>query len=73
MVLVDNAPYSYMMQLSNGIPILNYLKGKEDDQLIKLESYLMGLLEVEDVRPVNAATFRLAEYMRYDNYEKAVQ
>jgi CTD small phosphatase-like protein 2 len=35
-VLVDNAPYSYMMQLSNGIPILNYLKGKEDDQLIKL-------------------------------------
>lgn len=35
-VLVDNAPYSYMMQLSNGIPILNYLKGKDDDQLIKL-------------------------------------
>ena len=35
-VLVDNAPYSYMMQLSNGIPILNYLKGKDDDQLIRL-------------------------------------
>ena len=72
-VLVDNAPYSYMMQLANGIPILNYLKGKEDDQLIKLEPYLMSLLEVEDVRPVNASTFRLGEYMRYDNYEKAVQ
>ena len=36
MVLVDNAPYSYMMQLSNGIPILNYMKGKEDDQLHRL-------------------------------------
>lgn len=35
-VLVDNAPHSYMMQLSNGIPILNYLKGKQDDQLVKL-------------------------------------
>lgn len=35
-VLVDNAPYSYMMQLSNGIPILNYLRGREDDQLAKL-------------------------------------
>lgn len=35
-VLVDNAPYSYMMQLSNGIPILNYIKGKDDDQLVKV-------------------------------------
>jgi CTD small phosphatase-like protein 2 len=35
-VLVDNAPHSYMQQLSNGIPILNYLKGKDDDQLIRL-------------------------------------
>ena len=33
----------------------------------------MSLLEVEDVRPINSATFRLAEYIRYDNYEKAVQ
>ena len=35
-VLVDNAPYSYMLQLSNGIPILNYIKGKDDDQLVRL-------------------------------------
>jgi CTD small phosphatase-like protein 2 len=35
-VLVDNAPHSYMQQISNGIPILNFLKGKDDDQLIKL-------------------------------------
>ena len=61
-----------MMQLANGIPILSYMKGKEDDQLIKLESYIMGLLEVEDVRTVNTSTFRLAEYTRYDNYEKLI-
>ena len=35
-VLIDNSPHSYMMQLSNGIPILNYIKGKDDDQLPKL-------------------------------------
>lgn len=67
-VLVDNAPYSYMMQLSNGVPILSYMKGKEDDQLIKLEPYLMGLLEVDDVRAVNSVTFKLADFVRHDSY-----
>jgi TFIIF-interacting CTD phosphatase-like protein len=43
-----------MLQLSNGIPILNYFKGKDDNQLYYLEKYLMGLLQVEDVRPINA-------------------
>lgn len=72
MVLVDNAPYSYMLQLANGIPILNYLRGRDDDQLMRLEEYLMGLLPVEDVRTVNGETFRLKEYLHYENYEKLV-
>ena len=54
LVLVDNAPHSYMLQLANGIPILNYFKGKDDNQLIHLEKYLMSLLDVEDVRIPNA-------------------
>lgn len=58
-VLVDNAPHSYLQQLANGIPILNYLKGKDDDQLFRLEGYLMGLLHVSDVRVVNLNLFRL--------------
>lgn len=44
-VLVDNAPHSYMLQLANGIPILNYFKGKDDNQLMYLEKYLMGLAD----------------------------
>ncbi len=28
LVLVDNAPHCYMLQLNNGIPILPYYKGK---------------------------------------------
>lgn len=39
MVLVDNAPYSYIFQLENGIPILPFYKG-EDYQLPRLEKYL---------------------------------
>lgn len=35
-VLVDNAPYSYMMQLDNAIPIIPYYRGKEDDELVSL-------------------------------------
>lgn len=45
-VLVDNAPYSYMMQLGNGIPILPYYKGKDDNQLLALETYLMSLKDI---------------------------
>lgn len=61
-----------MMQLSNGIPILNYLKGKDDDQLVKLEPYLMSLLEVEDVRVVNNHTFRLHDYTRFESHDRLV-
>lgn len=36
-VLVDNAPYSYLMQLDNAIPIIPYYRGKDDEELITLE------------------------------------
>ncbi len=72
MVLVDNAPHSYMLQLTNGVPILNYFKGKEDNQLYYLEKYLMGLLDVEDVRVVNAEYFRLHEYVKFDSHDKLI-
>lgn len=52
-LLVDNAPYSYLMQLENGIPIIPYYRGKDDDELIGLEEYLMNFKDVEDVRPIN--------------------
>lgn len=64
-VLVDNAPYSYMMQLDNAIPIIPYYRGKEDDELVSLEQYLMKLKDVEDVRTVNREYFKLNEYVKY--------
>lgn len=41
--LVDNAAYSYAYQLDNGIPIVGYYEGKEDEELRHLEEYLVHL------------------------------
>ncbi len=61
-----------MLQLANGVPILNYFKGKEDNQLYYLEKYLMGLVDVEDVRVHNAEYFRLHEYVKFDSHDKLI-
>lgn len=61
-----------MLQLTNGIPILNYFKGKDDNQLFYLEKYLMGLVDVKDVRQVNEEYFRLGDYMKYDSHDKLI-
>ncbi len=48
-ILVDNAAYSYCMQLSNGVPILPFYDGK-DYELSALENYLDRLYNSLDVR-----------------------
>ena len=57
-VLVDNAAYSYCMQLSNGIPILPFYDGK-DYELSALEGYLSKLEHCQDVRDLNREYFKL--------------
>ena len=49
-ILVDNLIHSFGLQIENGIPILEFIKGKEDKELIGLEAMLMEMVEVEDVR-----------------------
>lgn len=61
-----------MLQLGNGIPILNYFKGKDDNQLLYLEKYLMSLVDVDDVRTVNLEYFKLHEYFKYDSHDKLI-
>lgn len=59
MVLVDNAAYSYVFQLDNGIPIIPYYNGSQDFELKALQAYLQKFLFVDDVRTVNRNTFKL--------------
>lgn len=73
MVLVDNAAYSFCLQVENGVPIIPYYSGGRDYELRELESYLMGLRQVRDVREVNGGVFALGRYTEFDEPERLVE
>lgn len=59
MVLVDNSVFSFAFQVNNGIPILPYYHGQQDEELIHLLYYLDCIVELDDVRPHNEQAFGL--------------
>lgn len=59
MVLVDNASYSYGLQIDNGIPILPYYENKQDEEFKHLLPYLLRLQHYPDVREINRTTFKM--------------
>lgn len=48
--MVDNLVHSFGLQLTNGIPILQFLNNKQDRELQGLEKMLIELSTKEDVR-----------------------
>jgi CTD small phosphatase-like protein 2 len=52
-VLVDNAAYSFVWNLENGIPIVPFYDNRQDRELIALEKYLKAMVGIEDVREYN--------------------
>ena len=50
MILVDNASYSFLLQLNNGIPIIPFYRDPSDNELKKLQDFLMILKNCSDVR-----------------------
>lgn len=58
MILVDNALYSYGLQLANGVPIIPFYNCKEDAELLILSEYLMSLKDEPDVREINNQVFK---------------
>jgi CTD small phosphatase-like protein 2 len=69
---VDNAPYSYLYQLDNAIPILPYYWG-DDNQLLQLEKYLEEVNRSQDVREVNRRYFQLHRYVEFEEAEEAAR
>ena len=49
-VIIDNSILSFAYQLDNGIPIVPYLEGKEDDELLFLSSFLINIAHEKDLR-----------------------
>ncbi len=66
MVIVDNAVYSFGLQLDNGIPILPYYDDKNDEELLHLCYYLKCLAKFRDIREQNRKAFQLRQLEQSD-------
>lgn len=58
-VIVDNAIYSFINQLENGIPIIPFRWDREDDQLDRLIEYMPKLANESDVWTSISRNFKL--------------
>jgi CTD small phosphatase-like protein 2 len=60
-VIVDNCPVSFCMQIDNGIPISSWYSDLRDIQLRLLIDYLKILANVNDVRVINQQFFAIKQ------------
>lgn len=71
-LIIDNAPYAFQLQLDNGYPIIPYTDSLEDNELEKLCHYLKEIENVEDIRVKNVEKFGL-KYLTNLGIEQYVQ
>lgn len=62
--LVDNSSYSFGFQPKNGIPILSYLGGNKDEEMLGLKMYLDWLSMFDDVRNGVDSHFRFSRFCK---------
>ena len=61
MILVDNAVWSFGVQLSNGIPIIPFKHDKTDEEFLYLKNFLLEYYSLDDLRDSVRAAFSLEE------------
>ena len=65
---MDNSPYAYSYQVENGIPIESWYDQDDDQELLKLLSFLKNKIDgCTDVRPIvreHFKTFKLIDDAR---------
>lgn len=74
MLLVDNAAYSYLYQLENGIPIVPFYEDKDDEELMHLIRYIHQMLNLQEktqlsLKDLNHKYFQLNTYMGCEGIE----
>ena len=72
-ILIDNAAYSYGLQLDNGIPCVPFYDNPEDKELFKLEEYLKVLAESENCLEFNKKYFKNFLLANQDSVENLMQ
>jgi len=74
-VIVDNNTHSFMLQLSNGIPIESFFRDPSDCALHPLFQFLVSIMHEEDVRDKLEQAFRLestfGDFVRSQKLERA--
>ena len=63
MILVDNNTYCMLPQPTSGVPILNFYHDREDQELLRIQPFLLELKDVPDHREVLKNTFKLPELL----------
>jgi CTD small phosphatase-like protein 2 len=68
-VIIDNLVESFGLQLSNGVPILDFKGATDDEELLRLIPFMEKLSQSEDVRLLLRDKFRLEEIGSLDRRE----
>ena len=69
MILVDNAIYSFGLQLSNGIPIIPFKHDKTDEEFLYLKRFLLDCHFLDDLREPLKASFHFEELAKEYNFD----
>lgn len=72
MILVDNASYSFCFQLEHGVPILPFYDNPLDKELMFLTTYLLDLMQLDDIQAKNAAHFKHVHFVHEQNIESLI-
>jgi len=72
LIIVDNHLYSYIFNIDNGVPILDFYDDKEDIELLKVAEFLKTLKDVPDVRTNIANAFKFSKFLDNDNFEQVL-
>ena len=62
MIIVDNLAHSFGFQLENGVPILEFINDKKDEELKHLMEYLLEAHKYDDLREFNKERLKLHEF-----------
>ena len=58
-LIVDNSPCSFALNLQNGIPIVDFLRSKKDHELIKVMKYVRELAQSDNLMEANESHLHL--------------